>query len=65
MSNSSDSISLSSLSSERSGGRGSSQSNSSDMEQLEDVGRIPMETTVEVREDPPEELAESNWSAKA
>jgi len=35
------------------------------MEQLEDVGRIPMETTVEVREDPPEELAESNWSAKA
>ena len=28
------------------------------------VGRIPMETVKEVREDPPEELAESNWSAK-
>jgi len=28
------------------------------------VGGIPMETVREVREDPPEELAESNWSAK-
>ncbi|QCD81437.1 hypothetical protein DEO72_LG2g1763 [Vigna unguiculata] len=29
------------------------------------MGRIPMERTVEVREDPLEELAESNWPAKA
>jgi len=29
------------------------------------VGRIPMEMVTEVREDPPEEIAESNWSAKA
>jgi len=28
------------------------------------VGIIPMETVTEVREDPPEELAESNWPAK-
>ena len=28
------------------------------------VGGIPMETVREVREDPPEELAESNWPAK-
>jgi len=28
------------------------------------VGRIPMETVTEVREDPPKELAESNWPAK-
>jgi len=28
------------------------------------VGRIPMETVIEVREDPLEELAESNWPAK-
>jgi len=28
------------------------------------VGGIPMETVIEVREDPPEELAESNWLAK-
>jgi len=28
------------------------------------VGRIPMETVTEVREDPPEELVESNWPAK-
>ena len=28
------------------------------------VGRIPVERVVEIREDPPEELAESNWSAK-
>ena len=46
-------------------GSGSSQSNNSDREQMGDVGRIPMETTVEVREDLPEELAESNWSMKA
>jgi len=29
------------------------------------VGRILMETVTEVREDPPEEIAESNWPAKA
>ena len=28
------------------------------------VGRIPMETVTEVREDPLEELAEINWPAK-
>jgi len=28
------------------------------------VGRIPMEMVREVREDPPEELAKSNWPAK-
>jgi len=28
------------------------------------VGGIPMETVREVREDPPKELAESNWPAK-
>jgi len=49
----SDSVSLSSLGSERSGGSGSSQSTSSDREQLGGVGRILTEKTVEVREDPP------------
>ncbi|QCE10813.1 hypothetical protein DEO72_LG10g2045 [Vigna unguiculata] len=29
------------------------------------VGRIPMETMTEVREDLPEEITESNWPAKA
>ncbi|QCD87508.1 hypothetical protein DEO72_LG3g2044 [Vigna unguiculata] len=29
------------------------------------VGRIPMETMIEVREDPLEEIAESNWLTKA
>jgi len=29
------------------------------------VGRIPMETVIEVREDPPEEIVEGNWPAKA
>jgi len=29
------------------------------------VGRILMETVIEVREDPPDEIAESNWPAKA
>jgi len=60
MSSSSDSFSLSSPSSERSGGSGISQSNSSNREQTRDVGRIPIETIVKVREDPLEELAESN-----
>jgi len=38
---------------------------SSDREELRNVGMIPMERTVEVREDPLEELAESSWLAKA
>ena len=29
------------------------------------VGRILMETITEVREDPPDEIAESSWPAKA
>jgi len=29
------------------------------------VGRIPMETITEVREDPPKEIAESSWPVKA
>jgi len=41
-------------------GGGSSQSISNDREQLGGVGRILMETKIEVREDPPEELAKSN-----
>jgi len=65
MSSSSDSVSLSSPGSERSRGSRSNQSNSSDREQPRGVGMIPMETTIEVREDLPEELAESNWPAKA
>jgi len=28
------------------------------------TGRIPMETVIEVREDPPKEIAESSWPAK-
>ncbi|QCD79012.1 hypothetical protein DEO72_LG1g2649 [Vigna unguiculata] len=44
---------------------GGSHSNSNDREQIGDLGRIPMETIVEVREDPPEELVESNWPVKA
>jgi len=65
MSSSSDRVSLSSLSSERFGGSGSSRANSSDKEEIGNAERIPMERVVEVREDPPEELAESNWPAKA
>jgi len=64
MSSSSDRVSLSSSSSERSRGSGSSQSGSSDRENPGNVGRIPMERTVEVREDPLEELAESSWPTK-
>jgi len=67
MSSSSDNVSLSSSSS------GSVQSRGSVGGHLEEestslvavVGRIPMETVTEVREDPPEEIAESNWPAKA
>jgi len=63
----SDSVSLSSLGSgsERSGGNGSRRSTSSERGQLGGEGRIPMEKTTEVREDPLEKLAESNWPAKA
>jgi len=64
MSSSSDRVSLWSSSSERSGGSGSSQSGSNDREQPGNMGRIPMERTVEVREDPPKELVESSWPAK-
>ncbi|QCD78692.1 hypothetical protein DEO72_LG1g2328 [Vigna unguiculata] len=65
MSSSSDRVSLSGSSSERLGGSGTSRSGSSDREEPENVERIPMERIVEVREDPPEELAESSWLAKA
>ena len=64
---SSDSISLSTSSSSE-----STKSERSRGRQFDDKGTssggmvsgIPMETVREVREDPPEELAESNWSAK-
>ena len=67
MSSSSDSVSLSSSSSE------SMESGRSVGRQLEGesssptavVGRIPMETVTEVQDDPPKEIAESNWPAKA
>ncbi|QCE03860.1 hypothetical protein DEO72_LG8g1889 [Vigna unguiculata] len=67
MSSSSDSVSLSSSSSEsiesgRSVGRRVEEESSSPAVV---VGRIPMETVTEVREDPPEEMVESNWLAKA
>ncbi|QCE10255.1 hypothetical protein DEO72_LG10g1483 [Vigna unguiculata] len=64
MSSSSDRVFLSSSSSERSGGSGSSRVDSSDKEELRNVGRIPMEKVVKVREDPLEELAESSWPMK-
>ena len=65
MSSTSDRVSLLSSSSERSEGSESSRADNSDMEEIENVGRIPMERIIEVREDPPEELAESSWQAKA
>jgi len=43
MSSSSDRVSLSSSSSERSGGSGSSQADYSDREESGNIGRIPME----------------------
>ena len=66
MSSSSDGVSLSSSSSEsiesgRSIGRHVEEKSTSPTGM---VGRIPMETVTEVREDPPEEIAESNWLAK-
>jgi len=44
------------------GGDGSSHSDGGTMV---GTGRIPMETVTEVREDPPKEIVESNWSAKS
>jgi len=66
MSSSNDSVSLSSSSSEsmesgRSIGRHVEEESTSPAAM---VGRIPMETVIEVREDPQEEIAESNWPAK-
>jgi len=63
---SSDSVSLSTSSSEsiesgRSRGRHVEEESTSSGGM---VGGIPVETVREVREDPPEELAESNWLAK-
>jgi len=67
MSSVSGSVSLSSSGSgsERSGGDRSSRSDSRSGGQLVDAGRIPMETITKTREDPPEEVAESSWPAKA
>ena len=65
MSSSSDKVLLSSSSSERSGGSGSSRDDNSDREEIGNIRRIPMGRIIEVREDPPEELAESSWPAKA
>jgi len=59
------SLSRSGSESERSGGDMSSRSGSGSSGQLIGEGRILMETTTETREDPPEELAESSWTAKA
>ena len=64
MSSSSDRVSLSDLCSERSRDSGSSRDYTSDREEMGSIGRIPMERVVEVREDLPDELAESNWPAK-
>jgi len=66
MSSSSDSVSLSSSNSEsmesgRSIGRHVEEKSTSLTAM---VDRIPMETVTEVREDPLEEIAESNWSVK-
>jgi len=67
MSSASDNVTLSSSGSgsEWSGGDGSSRSDGGSGGQTVGMGRIPMETVSEVREDPLEEIAESNWSAKA
>jgi len=62
MSSSSDRVSLSDSGSERSRDNGSSRDDTSDREEMGSIGRFPMERVIEVREDPPEELAESNWS---
>ena len=64
MSSSSDRFSLSDSGSERSRDSGSSRDDNSDREEVSSVGRIPVERVVDIKEDPPEELAESNWPAK-
>ena len=64
MSSSSDKVSLSDSGSERSRDSESSRDDSSDREKVGSVERIPMERVVENREDPPQELVESNWPAK-
>jgi len=64
---SSDSISLSTSSSSESTKSERSRGRQFDEEGTSSGGMIsgiPMETVREVREDPPEELAESNWPAK-
>jgi len=63
---SSDSVSLSSSSSEsiESGGSIGRHVEEESTSSAGMVGRIPMVTVTEVREDSPEELAESNWPAK-
>ena len=67
MSSTSDSMSLSSSSSGsgRSREDGGRQSDDGSGGPMVGMGRIPMETVTEVREDPLEEIAESSWSAKA
>jgi len=67
LSSTSDSVSLSSSGSgsEQSGEDGSSRSDGGSGGQTVGMGRILMETVTEVREDPPKEIVESNWPAKA
>jgi len=64
MSSSSDRALLSGSGSERSRDNGSSRDDTSDRKEMGNIGRIPIERVVEVREDPPKELAESSWPAK-
>jgi len=64
VSSSSDRVSLSDSGSKRSRDNGSSRDDTRDREEMGSIGRIPMEMVVEVREDPPKELAESNWPVK-
>ncbi|QCD86697.1 hypothetical protein DEO72_LG3g1222 [Vigna unguiculata] len=59
------SLSSSGSGSERSGEDGSSWLDRGSGGQLVGVGRIPMETITETREDLPKEVAESSWLAKA
>ena len=67
MSGTSDSVSfsLSSSGSIRSIENGGRRLEVGSVSQMAVVGRIPMETIIEVREDPPEEIAESRWPARA
>ncbi|QCD81434.1 hypothetical protein DEO72_LG2g1760 [Vigna unguiculata] len=66
MSSSSDTVSLSSSSSEtvQFGGSVGRHFEEESTSPVAVVGRIPMETVIEVMEDPPEEIVESNWPAK-